>query len=320
MKRNTILPKRIYILSVLMLVIAQFLSVFAFADETQFLSWTLSLDGAVIEGNGRTYTKCDHIDVAIDADDIYQYSGSVYFSSGESYKIYAPEHDSEFVWIQKPDRVEIYATQEGREQIEQLLNGEGEIFRISNSAKQKSDIGASDVILMNGSTDTLDVDVRELREAESYEIIAYDVTDTLSYKYGAVFNYGGEFLFVRYSDLPNTCFDADGNFSFRSGKVSMKVLDGESVEKIKLASENMSYRSAAYHYENLSDATPAIPKTFFWICYIFIGFILPLPLLGLGLVLPRFKSLIRPRAWYSLAVLAALWMVLSLVLVVLLSI
>ena len=320
MKRNTILSKKICVFSVLLLVIAQLLSVFAFADASQFVNWTLSLDDTVIEGNGRTYTKYECADVSIDADDIYQYSGSIYFSSGESYKIYAPTHGSEFIWIQKSDNVEVYATQEGRTQIESFLNGEGEIFRISNSARRKSVIDASAVSLMNGSTDTLDVDVRELRDAECYEIIAYDTTDTLAYKYGAVFSCDGEFLFVRYSELPNNCFDADGNLSFRSGTVSMKVLDSEAVEKVKLASENVSYRTATHHYENISDATPAIPRAFFWMCCLFVGFVLPQPLLGLGLILPRFKSLSRPRAWSSLAMLAALWMVLSLALIVLLVI
>ncbi len=320
MKRNTFFSKKIYILPVLMLVIAQILSVFAFAEAKQFVNWTLSLDCAVIEGNGKTYTKYEHTDVVIDADDIYQYSGSISPSSGESYKIYAPMHDSEFIWIQRADKAEIYATQQGKEQIESFLRGEGEIFRISNGARQKSVIDASSVSLMNGSTDMRDVDVRELREAERYEIIAYDLTDTLAYKYGAVFTYGGEYLFVRYSELPNNCFDADGNFSFRSGAVSMKVLSGEAVEEIKLASESMSYRTAAHHYENISDATPAIPKAFFWMCCLFVGFILPLPLLGLGLIMPRLRFLSRPKSWYSLAVLAALWIVLSAALMVLLVI
>ena len=316
MKRNTVFSKKICLLPVLVILIVQLLSVFAFADQTQFVSWTLSLDGTVIEGNGRTYTKYEYADVVVDADDIYQYAGSIYFSSGEAYKIFAPE----FVWIHREDNVEIYVTQGCSEQIDSFLGGDGEIFRISNGAKQKSDIDASAVSLMNASVDTFEVDVRELRNAECYEIFAYDATDTIAYKYGAVFNYGGEFLFVRYSDLPNNCFDADGNLSFRSGTVSMRVLEDEPVEKVKLALDSMSYRVALHHYENLSDATPAILEAFFWICCLFVGFILPLPLLGLGLVMPRFRSLSRPRAWYSLAVLATLWLVLSLVLTVLLII
>lgn len=318
MKRNNVLLKKICVLPILLLVVAQLLSVFVFADSKQFINWTLSLDCSVIEGNGRTYTKYEYADVVIDADDVYQYSGKICPSSGEEYRIYAPMHDSEFVWIKVADTIEIYATQEGGEAIATFLGGDGDIFRISNSAKQKSVIEAAAVSLMNASVDTLDVDVRELRDAECYEVIAYDDTDTLAYKYGAVFSYGEEYLFVRYSELSNNCFDADGNLSFRSGNISMKVLGGEAVEKIKLASENMSYRTATHHYENISDATPAIPRAFFWICCLFVGFVLPLPLLGLGLLLPRFRSLSRPRAWYSLAVLAALWMVLSLVLVVLL--
>ena len=119
-------------LPVAVLLIAQLLSVFAFADATQFVSWTLSLDGTVIEGNGKAYTKYEYADVVIDADDVYQYAGSVYFSGGESYKIYAPSYEAEFVWIQKSDNIEVYATEEGREQIETFLNGAGEIFRISS--------------------------------------------------------------------------------------------------------------------------------------------------------------------------------------------
>ena len=320
MKRNRILSKKRCILPVLVLVIAQLMSVFAFADAKEFVSWTMSADCAVIEGNGRTYTKYEYADVTVDAADVYQYAGNICPSSGEEYKVYAPSHDSELIWIQKNDKVEIYTTAEGRVEIESFLRGEGEIFRISNEKTQKSDIEASAVLAMNASSEALEIDVRELRDAECYEILAYDATDALSYKYGAVFIYSGEYLFVRYSELSNNCFDADGNLSFRSGMLSMRVLDGDAVERIKLASENMSYRSAAHHYENISDATPAIPKAFFWLCCLFVGFVLPLPMLGLGLILPRFKSLSRPRAWYSLAVLALAWMVLSAVLMVLLLI
>jgi len=319
-KRDKKFLKKTYILPVIIILLAQLLSVFAFADTKQFVNWTLSLDGEVIEGNGKMYTKYGYTDVMLDADDVYQYANGISPSSGEAYRVYAPANDTEFIWIVRSDELEIYATDKGRTELDSFIGGEGGIFRIVGDAHQKSAIDKSCVESMRGATSTLDIDVRELRAVDSYEIYAYDATDTLAYKYGAVFFYGDELLFVRYSELSNNCFDADGNFSFRSGTVTMKILDGESTSQIKLAGENMSYRSTAHHYENFSDATPDIPKAFFWMCCLAVGFVLPLPMLGLGLLMPRLKFLSRPRAWYWLAVLAALWIVLSAVLMVLLLI
>ncbi len=320
MIRDKKISKKTYVLPILIILLVQLLTVFAFADTKQFVNWTLSLDGEVVEGNGSAYTKYGYADLALDADDVYQYANGISPSSGETYKIYAPAHDAEFIWIVRSDELEIYATDKGRAELDRFIGGEGEIFRIVDGANQKNVIDKSCVEAMMSATDTLEVDVRELRDADGYELYAYDSTDTLAYKYGAVFFYGDELLFVRYSELENNCFDADGNFSFRSGTVTMRVLDGDSASTVKLAGENTSYRTAAHHYENFSDATPDIPKAFFWTCCLAVGFVLPLPALGLGLLMPRFKFLSRPRAWYWLAVLAALWMVLSAVLMVLLLI
>ena len=44
MKRDKKFLKKTYILPVIIILLAQLLSVFAFADTKQFVNWTLSLD------------------------------------------------------------------------------------------------------------------------------------------------------------------------------------------------------------------------------------------------------------------------------------
>ena len=82
------------------------------------------------------------------------------------------------------------------------------------------------------------------------------------------------------------------------------------------------YKDGNIEYESEPDWETYEPTEFplaiFWLFYALVGFIIPLPLLALGIILPNIKKLGRPKYWYILAALALLWIVLALFLMIIL--
>ena len=187
-----------------------------------------------------------------------------------------------------------YATDVGKASIDSLIEGNCESFKLCYEYYE-SDINTDTFDLLN-ALDTSgaagkEIDVSELRYAECYDVRAYDSTGCVYYVYGALYEYEGATWYVNYDKLSNNHFDADGDFSYRSGTVTMyPVYESTALgREIEEAKENLAeiYESSIYEEDDLAQDSERVKidpelraKIWFWVAYSIVAFELPaLPLI-----------------------------------------
>ena len=124
----------------------------------------------------------------------------------------------------------------------------------------------------------------------------------------------GAYYYVNYLTLGNQYFDADGNFSYRSGTVGLIALNSAQSATVQGAVESQSYRYAEYEWEDDEWIDDDVSAGFFWVMLVLFGFLMPIPFLVIGLVLPNSAKRGYPKYWYVLAVIAVVWMILAAIL------
>ena len=123
--------------------------------------------------------------------------------------------------------------------------------------------------------------------------------------------------FIDYTLLDNTHFDANGDFSYRSGTVTVSILRSDADANVKSAVESFEYVDFSFEYEDEIDFS-GFSVGFFWVMFIIIGFLLPIAPLLVGLLLPQSAKRTYPKRWYTLAVFAIIWMIAAAVIAVIL--
>ena len=164
----------------------------------------------------------------------------------------------------------------------------------------------------------IDIEVTELRELDSYELVSFDPNLALVRTVGAVYQLDGErYGFVDYTLLDNTHFDASGDFSYRSGSVTLSVLKGDAYAALMETVDTMDDFDWEITYENDPDMATA-GLVIFWIFFVLVGYVMPLAPLLVGLLLPQSAKRHRPKRWYALAVFAGLWLLAATVILIIL--
>ena len=163
-----------------------------------------------------------------------------------------------------------------------------------------------------------DVEVTELKGLDRYELVSFDPNLALVRTVGAVYRLDGErYGFVDYTLLDNTHFDASGNFSYRSGSVTLSVLKGDVYATLMETVDAMDDFDWEITYENDPDMATA-GLVIFWIFFVLVGYAMPLAPLLVGLLLPQSAKCHRPKRWYALAVFAGLWLLAATVILIIL--
>lgn len=161
----------------------------------------------------------------------------------------------------------------------------------------------------------LTMDVRELKQTPYYEILVYGPHNSYYEVYGAIYLISDSYYYLNYSMLGNQHFDADGNFSYRSGEVTLKNVDACRAA-IAAAVVEITAEDFVETEEDFGESEE-LAQFFFWVGFVFLGFLLPIPFLLLGIFLPLSQKLGKPRYWRLLTWLAIAWMALSLLLMIL---
>lgn len=201
--------------------------------------------------------------------------------------------------------------------------------------------------LAASGTEGLLMDVRELADAECFEIVERSgLEETV---YGAIYDMNGTYYYLNYVNLGNQHFDADGYFSYRSGEVVLtnaetyragieEIIDamygyvdpqGEGYYPgISIGQNQVIERPIYDENGNITGYVTEVKgwrsnrleTILFWVGCVLLGLVAPVPFLVLGLVLSRSKKLGYPKYWRILSLIAIVWMVLAVVLMILLAI
>ena len=167
--------------------------------------------------------------------------------------------------------------------------------------------------LASSGTESFPIDVRDLADAECYEIVIYhNFEETI---HGAIYIMDGAYYYLNYVDLGNQHFDADGYFSYRSGEVMLTR-----AETYRGGIENALAPLFKEYMPGTVEGTAYGEETFmiaFWIAFVLLGFMAPIPFFVLGLLLSRSEKLGYPKYWMILSYIAAAWFALSALLLLL---
>ena len=298
-------------------------------SDGELVNWAYSESSNMLIGGTVEYYRYekDYL-ITVDPATVYVYGSEIVVTDpdGPSDDIYATiqatSPDSEIVWAYHDvaDRTEIFATKEGARHLDDFIAGNAKTYmRLDDgyTSSWLSDDAATALNGLNYSHDTLSIEVHRLANIPQYLLYTFDSTCSFRYDQGCIFDLNGSLYYVYYPALDNSCFDAEGNLSFRNGSIDLIKLPTEVAHPVYQAIEDAEWRDVEYTYErDIFDEFPGIPSdnnslTVFWVFYSLLGFMLPLPLLIMGIVLANSKKLGRPRQWYGLSGAAALWIIAS---------
>ena len=322
--------KRIAALLLCLLMLSSLLTVVAAAEaaseKAPNVEWLLSDDAETLTaGNGKVYKAITvPADVYLAPKSRYEYANTVDLPEEDDCFIYSTAPDNECVWVEtfySGDKY-LYATEAGKAALNAFLNGsDTNVFRLYSLPNVYFGyLDASLLTALNDSSDKVSFDVRELADWERCEISVHDSTEIVARDYGLIFESPeGELFYVCFDMLDNTHFDADGNFSFRSGEVLLTPLnDAMSAETREAMSARMTEGMTTYEDPTLNELPETPVLILFWIVCVILGFLCPLPFIAVGVILPLIKPLGKPKYWYLAAILGAVWLLLAVLLMILL--
>ena len=312
-------------------------TLFASAEDTgdTSINWTVSDNAEYLYGNDKRYDRY-YVNGAFYGDARKAYYFKNYVSiDGKRYEVYGDSEDPHIVTVEDGYRLYyVFTDTEGRKILDDFLNGNDVVYYleeanykytvIDNTLAEQLDTAYNN---SDNSSTTRTVAVNTLADVQKYELTAHDKLEMKAYKNGAIYCMpDGTMYYICFENLDNNYFDADGNFSYRKGNVKVLVVDSNLKKNINKSLRSLEIKRNAKVFERLQplndDEKTAKKKSPipFWIFYSFFGFILPLPFLILGLVLPRSKKFSTPKMWYSLAISAGVWILAALALFILIII
>ena len=123
--------------------------------------------------------------------------------------------------------------------LEAFVSGNSDTQRIVNARDTGSylDISSDEMKTFDSLAASVSIPVGSLVGALSYELKVYDLADGLMHVHGGFYAGDGKLYYVNYDALDNSYFDADGNFSYRSGNVPCAVVEGELAERVLNATD-----------------------------------------------------------------------------------
>lgn len=308
--------KRIVYLPICLLLCA-LLSVTVLAGEAE---WSLSYDEETLTFGTYTFDLYDPLfPVQLVGEKAYYYNYAL-----EDYRAVETNAESNAVYASIIGTV--YATEKGVEALDRLMEGEATSYMLASVHGACAPISNDLVTLLTKTPEDAEkrtFDVRDLENALYYSLLGVESYGFYGCAYGAVYAYEGEFYYIHYMDLGNQCFDADGNFSYRRGTVEGVKLEGDLVAELHTVGQDMNFYPLEYidagEEKNFDDTADYFDsaRSAFVVGMVVFGFMIPTPLLIVGLVFPRSAKRGYPKYWYILAGVAALWMALSVLLMIL---
>ena len=306
------------------------------ANDTTFVEWEVSQDTASIFGGGKLYSIYQGSrEFYLDPRTAFCYENTVeIYEDGylEEGYVYAPTKGAEFLWVNTYSYNHIYATVAGKQALDDFLVGKDVKYTLEYGQKN-ADLGEFDVGQLDAGADkaesTLEVEVRSLENQKRYDVITRDATYTFAYVHGAVYELEGKLYYVNYETLGNNYFDANGDFSYRQGTVTLVALNGALSSIVTNAVGKLEYSDTVYtdeyefNYDDtiIDEVIMCVFFLIFWVFYALIGFLPPIPMVLVGILVPIiFRKRRSSLRWLVLVPLSILWMLAALVLAMLLII
>ena len=302
----------------------------AYAEEGEAYSWDMTTDEGTVWNEDREYYRYDvPFGYTVDFNPNYYFADEIEYSVLFSYNIMSYARDGEIIAIYDVDIYDYYyyATEEGKASIDALVGGNYTTARIYDDG-YAAVIDKTVVDSLDKLNTGVEVDVSELADLNCYQIRIYDSTDSVYYVYGSLYEYQGKMYYLNYDRLSNEYFDADGEFSYRRGSVTIyPVDDAGAYSAILDAEDNMSWFEKDREYEDDSAVLgdlgfdvdgEIVSLIIFWFIFVAIGIILPVWPLIKGIKNSRSDKHARKRYWLFASLASLVIIVIDVVIMLLL--
>ena len=299
------------------------------AASEEVKQWEISPDGNTITDGSYTYTyyeSYNQIHIATN-DTIYIYRNSIREQNGIYNDVYIASSNPEVIWLNDGyTTYSLYATKDGLAKIQSFLDGKDRSYMLYEGNNRRNHCPAPVITDLktaySSQSDTVEMEVSELKSLKKYDIRALDQSKTFSYNCGIIYKLAdGSLAYIDFDALDNSYFDSEGNFSYRRGKVKLAVLDADLSMDVKDVIEGTERFSPYFESADIDESEEHnVPIALFWVVYSLLGFIIPTVLLILGIAYANRKKWNKPKYWYILSYIAASWILLAIILMILLLI
>lgn len=246
----------------------------------------------------------------------FVYENSPY---GDYVSIYSYEKHGDIAWT---DYGDILVTDAGREMLLSLEEGEAGSYRLYTSYNWYSEVDAALYDSLTALDDSpLTIDVRELYNYDSFEIYGVDPTGSITMPYGAAYYVDDCFYYLSYLDLPNSCFTADGEFSYMKGEVDVYPIGDALAEELITLVDNATpkYPEYVYEVEYTYEINEQAAITAFYIIFALVMLLCPAVFLAISIANAVARKRRSSRLWLVGVLLALLWIAVAVTILVIIS-
>lgn len=294
--------------------------------------WTISEDYEILTNDDNVFYKYDiPAGYKLDFDPIYAYKNSVEVDGYNEY-IYSYTRKGEIVafdnyWSSySTSALDCYVTDEGERILDGLVDGTS----VRPHIYYDYCLAAIDVEMLerlDSVTSGVSVDVTELRYLDRYDIRLYDETRSFYRVCGALYEYKGALWYLNYDKLSNDKFSSDGEFSYRSGEVTIYELITDpklyyDINEAIGAGEELSGEWIRERKDIRPERKKMDPdvraRVWFWISYSIVNLALPAWPFVIGIINAHSKKHGKSRYWLIQSLAALVWLLVGIVIALLL--
>jgi|GEM_PF-3278445 len=317
MKKN--IRKTLGFLAVCCLLIGVLCPIASSAEE--YVKWELSDDQKTLTDGQKEYVRYT-LPLGVYAEPDYEYLYKQKVLDG--YTVFSTEKGGDLVWFGDYPDYCVYVTIEAKGALDAFVHQDRSgVFRLTGDhGYMESALDAELIQKLNAlGEETVTMDVTELEDLFLYDLRLYESNNVFYKTYGAIYKIEGKLYYLCYRDLPNNHFDANGDFSYRSGTVTLTKTDEETAQALSEAVDRLEHRAYDRDYEGGNrDGEDDYEEGFsFRVAFVFWGFVLPILFIGMGLLLPRFFKTRFGAHWRYLAYGSTAWFVLALILLLMIK-
>ena len=165
----------------------------------------------------------------------------------------------------------------------------------------------------------------DLRNTPCYALMGrVDVSSPYTVTVGYIYELEGTLYYLDATVLSDTCFDGDGGLNpMQSVTVTLTPLTAELAQSTYDSIDNLTKYTPYTEYEGDTDDDTGViivGLIFLYMTAIPAGLTLPLFPFIAGLILPHLRATGKKKRWYTLSVISALWMILSVILLIVITV
>ncbi len=293
--------------------------------DDSFTVWETSEDGSTLSDGTVTYNRYRELPLGVRIENRYFSYYNEAVLDGDLYDVYASAPESGIRYLHSYVYGVIAYLKEGEdtEGIDYFLAGNpSEIRVIDYDRYTYFDVDAELAGRLDAlNTDKVNIEVRKLIFADSYDIVYFDSEDTLAYTHGAIYDYEGELYYINYDKLGNNYFDSYGDFSYGRGSVDMYKLPAPLKSEIAEKLDNMEYYYEYPAWESDITVDEEMPReeaiNIIIAITVVLGIALPIAPLAIGVIVTLRKKGKADSSTYVLIGASVVWIISGIVLLIL---